>query len=231
MSINNDLRPYLLHTEEGAHTVFSPQFDATYHSKYGAIQEAQTVFIAAGLLAFAEAQTQHTPIRILEIGLGTGLNALMTFATARTHELAIDYTALEAYPLAPDLAAQLNFGAHIDFAEATDYLQKIHAAAWGERVSLSAAAHFCKLPTRFEDIAFDSAFDIIYYDAFAPSAQPELWTTEIFEKMYAALRPHGILTTYCAKGVVKRALRAAGFHVESLPGPRGKREMTRAHKR
>jgi tRNA U34 5-methylaminomethyl-2-thiouridine-forming methyltransferase MnmC len=217
-------------TQDGSHTLHATQFEVDYHSKYGAIQEAETVFINAALLAFAENIAPETTITILEMGLGTGLNALMTFAAAIEHNLSVEYVAIEAYPIPQTIAAQLNYGEVLHFAQAKDYLHTIHTAEWTNTVLLDAHNSFQKLEMRFEAINFYEEFDIIYYDAFAPSTQPELWTVEMFEKLYAALRPNGILTTYCAKGAVKRALRSAGFRVESLPGPVGKREMTRAVK-
>jgi tRNA U34 5-methylaminomethyl-2-thiouridine-forming methyltransferase MnmC len=213
-------------TADGSHTLLSAQFGVTYHSVHGSVQEAQTVFLDA---AFAEITARpQTEIRVLEIGFGTGLNALMTFGESLKTNKTLHYTAIEAFPISDETAANLNYATCLDFAQAADFLHLIHQNNWDTTIKINENIDFTKLLMRFEDIAFENEFDAIYFDAFAPNAQPELWTIAIFEKMYRALKPNGILTTYCAKGEVKRNLKAAGFKLESLPGPVGKREMTRA---
>ncbi len=228
----------ILLTEDGSHTLESQDFGVTYHSKYGAIQEAQTVFIAAALTPILARQNQ---INVLEIGLGTGLNALMTFlevaALQKAQELSekpniqLNYTAFEAFP--PDAATleTLNFpDLFQDTTAAKAFFKAIHRADWQQKTMIAPFISFTKYLDKFENIDIENSFDAIYFDAFAPNSQPELWTIEIFEKMYRALHFEGVLTTYCAKGAVKRNLKAAGFSLESLPGPKGKREMTRAWK-
>ena len=213
-------------TADGSHTLTSAQFGVTYHSVHGSIQEAQTVFIDA---AFAEIAARAQPeIRILEIGFGTGLNALMSFGESLKTDKTLHYTAVEAFPISSETAAELNYATCLDFAQAAGFLHLIHQNNWNTNIEIAPNIFFRKCLMRFEDIAFDGEFDAIYFDAFAPSAQPELWTIAMFETMHRALKPNGILTTYCAKGEVKRNLKAAGFRVASLPGPVGKREMTRA---
>jgi tRNA U34 5-methylaminomethyl-2-thiouridine-forming methyltransferase MnmC len=221
--------PHILLTEDGSNTLYSDHFKVTYHSKYGAIQEAETVFINAALRPVLARQTS---INILEIGLGTGLNALMTFLTlAEYPETTAYYTALEAYPVPLEIAASLNFASCFPLAKnAEAFLHTIHTSEWQQSCEIAENHLFQKKLQDFQTIDIENEYDIIYYDAFAPNSQPELWTKEIFEQMYAALRQNGILTTYCAKGQVKRNLRAAGFVIENLPGPIGKREMTRAIK-
>jgi tRNA U34 5-methylaminomethyl-2-thiouridine-forming methyltransferase MnmC len=212
-------------TADGSHTLISERFEVTYHSKHGAIQEAQTVFIDA---AFAKIVEQQTTVRILEIGFGTGLNALMTFGESLKNNITLHYTGIEAYPISDKIAAELNYGNLLNFAESIDFQNIIHENKWNVINQIHEKISFEKRLMRFEDIAFENEFDAIYFDAFAPNSQPELWTIAIFEKMHRALKPNGLLTTYCAKGEVKRNLKAAGFVIESLPGPIGKREMTRA---
>lgn len=212
-------------TADGSHTLLSADFGVTYHSKHGAIQEAQTVFIDAAFAKIAERQAE---MRILEIGFGTGLNALMTFGESLKNNITLHYTAIEAYPISDEIAANLNYVEWLDFAEATDFLNLIHKNNWNTRIEINEKITFQKLLMRFEEVDFENEFDAIYFDAFAPNSQPELWTIAMFEKMHRALKPNGLLTTYCAKGEVKRNLKVAGFTIEALPGPIGKREMTRA---
>ena len=221
----------LLLTQDGSHTLYSERFQVTYHSKYGAIQEAQTVFIDAALHPKL-AQKAHA-ISILEIGLGTGLNALMTYLECQKHpEIPVFYTAIEAFPVSQEVVETLNFAACFEEqeAEAARFLSLLHGAAWDVPTRIAPNFTLIKQLKTFETIDFADEFDLVYYDAFAPNSQPELWTIPMFEKMYIALRQNGLLTTYCAKGEVKRNLRAVGFQLESLPGPIGKREMTRATK-
>ncbi len=230
----------ILLTDDGSHTLESGRFAVTYHSKHGAIQEAQTVFIDAALMPIlvqkSKLDSDIFEINILEIGLGTGLNALMTFleiakTQAQKPNIQLNYTAFEAYP--PDAATieMLNFA---DLFEektmARTFFNAIHAANWQEKIEIAPNIFFTKQLDKFENIDIENSFDIVYFDAFAPNSQPELWAIPIFEKMHRALRENGVLTTYCAKGEVKRNLKAAGFRVENLPGPKGKREMTRAWK-
>jgi len=216
----------IIQTKDGSNSIQSAKFEATYHSIHGAIQEAQTVFIEAALLYKAATQKE---ISILEIGLGTGLNAFMTYLEAQKEALQIQYTGIEAYPISLELAQQLNYVELLDVqAEQAQFL-KLHSFP-NEWVKLSPSFQFYKQIGRFEDLKAQEQFDLIYYDAFAPSVQPELWEIALLEKMYQALKPNGVLTTYCAKGVFKRNLKQVGFKVEGIPGPIGKREMTRAVK-
>lgn len=230
-------------TDDGSHSVLSDAFGVSYHSKHGAIQETQHVFIEAGLKYAVEKGLKD--ISILEIGFGTGLNAFMTFLEAERLGIKIDYTTVEAYPLSMSSIFQLNYVEKLEAEAHRSAFETMHTAAWFEKHPLSVGvpfhrnpfgsdsinAHFTKILTDFEHINFKNTFDIIYFDAFAPEAQPELWETEMMQKMYDALKINGILTTYCAKGVVKRVMKSVGFTIEKLAGPPGKREMTRAHKK
>ncbi|BDS09888.1 tRNA (5-methylaminomethyl-2-thiouridine)(34)-methyltransferase MnmD [Aureispira anguillae] len=216
----------IIETKDGSHSLTSQQFNATYHSIHGAIQETQTVFIDAALQYKATNQQQ---LAILGIGFGTGLNAFMTYLAANRQQIAIQYTGVEAYPISLATAQQLNYPSILGVEEEQAQFLKLHQSK-DEVISLSPYFDFCKRVCHFEELDYTEAFDIIYYDAFAPSVQPELWETALLEKMYRALKPTGVLTTYCAKGVVKRSLKSLGFRVEGIPGPIGKREMTRAIK-
>jgi len=200
----------------------SGQFDQPYHSKFGAIQESLHVFIHAGL---EEVLFDHPIIHIMEVGLGTGLNPLLTQIAGAKTKTKIRYTAIEAYPLQKEIYSQLNYGELLKVPN--DILQQIHACSWGEFHDITDQFSFRKIKTKIEDWTPDLGMDVIYYDAFSPNVQPELWTEELFQVLFNHLEPHGLLTTYSAKGSVKRALKAAGFIVEKLAGPPGKREMTR----
>ena len=217
----------LILSQDGSHTVLSEKFGVSYHSKYGAIQETQTVFIDAGL-KYKEDQGKER-ISILEMGFGTGLNALMTYLQVEP-DSELDYHTLEAFPLSVEDYTQLNYPEILKLStEEKRIFHKMHAMDSGQKLNIGDHFAFTKYITKLEDFTTDHSFDIIYYDAFAPSAQEELWTEDMMHKLASFCNPSAVLVTYCAKGSFKRALRAAGFAVEGLSGPIGKREMTRAH--
>ncbi len=216
----------IIATEDGSHTLQSGQFDVTYHSIHGAIQETETVFIQAALAY----QSQFlNDIRILEIGFGTGLNALMTCLEADERQLNIEYVGVEAYPIKSAMVTQLNYPKLLNALEYQAHFEQMHQAV-NQTVAVTPNFNFQLRVDLFEALDYEAAFDIIYYDAFAPNAQPELWEEAQLQKMYKALKAGGVLTTYCAKGAFKRLLKSIGFELHSLPGPKGKREMTRAVK-
>lgn len=217
----------LIETRDGSHSVLSHRFGVTYHSKYGAIQESRHVFIEAGLFPIG---IRQKGISIIELGFGSGLNALLTVLEARRLGMSIRYETIEAYPLSFQQAQQLNYPEQLDLPESRAWLEAMHGAASGEAVEIAPGFLFRKVIGRFEEMAYRSEFDLAYFDAFAPDTQPELWTDEVLGRVCEALRPHGVLVTYCAKGAVKRTLKGLGFELESIPGPPGKREMTRAVK-
>ena len=168
-------------------------------------------------------------IRVLEMGFGTGLNALLTQLRARRLTQPVDFVSVDSEPLPRSIIDQLNYGRSVEGATG-DMLNRLHDAPWGEVVPMELFFQLQKLHTRIEEVQLEASFDVVYYDAFGPAYQPELWTRDAFARMYDVLLPGGTIVTYCAKGQVKRDLRAVGFSVESLPGPPGKREMTRARK-
>ena len=217
----------LFETEDGSHSIFSEQYGVSYHSKYGAIQETQHVFINAALRFKAVVQKE---ISILEIGFGTGLNAYMTLIEAEKRDLLIKYTAIEAYPITLQQATALNYPTLLNKATTQAEFLQMHSADWATTLPITEQFQFIKQQIKFETIDYDHQFDIIYFDAFAPNSQPELWEAAVLGTMYKALKEDGVLVTYCAKGVVKRTLKAVGFQIEALKGPPGKREMTRAIK-
>lgn len=214
-------------TQDGSHSIFAEQYGVSYHSKYGAITESLHVFIDAGLRFKAAVKSE---LRILEVGFGTGLNAFLTWAEAEKRNLSVHYVGIEAYPLPLEVAETLNYVGQITIPHGTTGFLKLHQCAWDRKVKLSSQFTLCKKHIRLEAFQPKPIFDLIYFDAFAPQAQPELWTERIMSLMYKALCPDGCLVTYCAKGDFKRTLKSVGFEVERLAGPPGKREMTRAWK-
>lgn len=209
-------------TSDGSTTIHLPDWNEQYHSKHGAIQEAYHVFIKHGLQACSA-----KPISILEIGFGTGLNCFITYLEANC---TVNYVGVEAYPVASEEIGKLNYVAELKAEEKIAVFKKIHEVSWEQKHSITKDFSLTKRQQFFKDITDREAFDLIYFDAFGARVQPELWTEEIFEKMYTALRTNGVLVTYSAKGSVRRAMEAVGFTVERLPGPPGKREMLRATK-
>ena len=217
----------LLLTEDGSHTIFLPDLKVTYHSTHGSIQESKHVFIQAGLEHIA--LNAKTSIHIFEMGFGTGLNAFLTAKWAEKNRIPIYYTAVELYPLSKEELAALNYAEILE--DEQQYFQKIHAAEWGVSNTITPFFQLIKQQTSLLDYIPENTFDLLYFDAFAPLIQPELWTTEVFIKLFNILNQGGVLTTYCSKSDVRRSMVAAGFTVEKIPGPPHKREMVRAVKK
>lgn len=215
----------IITTGDGSKTIQIEDWDEQYHSKHGAIQETYHVFIEQGLRLFT-----NTKINILEIGFGTGLNALITFLESEKLYLKINYTGVEAYPVAAEEVDQLNYISQLEAEGYQKYFDEIHASPWEKEVQIAKTFQLLKQNKDFRSINDINLFNLIYFDAFGARVQPELWTEEVFLKMYEALQTKGVLVTYSAKGSVRRALQAVGFTVERLPGPPGKREMLRAIK-
>ena len=215
----------IIQTLDGSTTIHLQEWDECYHSKHGAIQEAQHVFIKNGLSLF-----QNNQVSILEIGFGTGLNAFITFLEGSKMNQSIDYVGVEAYPISAEEVMMMNYVDELNAGNESDIFKKMHASNWGEEIVLSTNFSLTKRKQFFEEIDDFEKFDLIYFDAFGYRVQPELWSTEIFKKMYNSLKPKGILVTYAARGVVKRSMIEVGFTVEKLAGPPGKREMFRARK-
>ncbi|MEI6184591.1 MAG: tRNA (5-methylaminomethyl-2-thiouridine)(34)-methyltransferase MnmD [Bacteroidota bacterium] len=217
----------LVITEDGSHTIYLPDLQVTYHSTHGSIQESNHVFINAGLEYIAA--NQNKPIRIFEMGLGTGLNALLTGKWTVENNIAVDYVAIELFPLPKLEVDALNYVSILH--DVQGFFSQIHNAEWGKEVIISPLFKFLKLNTSLLNYTPTEKFNLIYFDAFAPLIQPELWTTEVFIALYNLLNNGGVLTTYCSKSDVRRSMMAAGFTVEKIPGPPGKREMVRAMKK
>jgi len=231
--------------EDGSHTLFSAVSGECYHSIHGAYTESNHIFIQLGLLAH-----QKKTLRVLEVGFGTGLNAFLTAIEAKFNDLKVSYIGLEPFPISTELQQSLNYSAYIlekkrdEVSNADAIDREAMNASWFNHLFSFLHQSGWSAPSQFEECFLfekriegiletslpENSFDVIYFDAFSPETQAELWTAEVFEKCYRLLDHNGILVTYCAKGVVKRALKAAGFVVENLPGPPGKREITRAVK-
>ena len=212
-------------TADGSYTLYVPELDEHYHSVKGALTESQHIFIDMGLK-----HSTVTEPRILEIGLGTGLNCFLTLMTAEETQRKVHYTGIERFPLDIETISQLDYPSIIGKGYEENYLA-IHQAPWQEDAVLSPWFTLHKIEGDFTHYTFNKGYDIIYFDAFAPEKQPEMWEQSLFDSLYQVLNEGGILTTYCAKGVVRRMLQAAGFIVERLAGPPGgKREILRAIK-
>lgn len=220
------MRREIITTSDGSTTIHLPDWDENYHSKHGAIQEAKHVFIENGLSLF-----QDKSIAILEIGFGTGLNAFITFLESKKLNIAADYVGVEAYPISSEEILSMNYVNELNAKSDSKIFEQMHTSNWEEKTILSDTFCLTKRKQFFADIEDVAQFDLIYFDAFGYRVQPELWSTEIFQKMYNALKPNGVLVTYAARGVVKKSMIEVGFTVEKLPGPPGKREMFRATKK
>lgn len=208
-------------TADGSHTIFIPEIDEHYHSVNGAIQESLHVFIEAGLR-----QLDKDVIHVFEIGFGTGLNAFLTaLETLANPSLRVIYYTVEQYPLDMDLVRKLNYG-----TSQPALFQKLHEVEWEVLQPITDRFSLFKIRGDSNSCVLPEGIDLVYFDAFAPDKQPEMWNQEIFEKLYNRMNINGLLTTYCAKGVVRRMMKEAGYSVERIPGPPGKREMLRARK-
>ncbi|MCU0355545.1 MAG: tRNA (5-methylaminomethyl-2-thiouridine)(34)-methyltransferase MnmD [Cytophagales bacterium] len=218
-------------THDGSHTLYNPQLNENYHSVNGAVDESNHVFVEAGLRPVLK---EKKGIYLLEVGFGTGLNAWLSVCDVQEHfpESLVSYVAIEPNPIPDETVAQLNYSSlRNGTSHAGELYYQLHQAPWEtETKVLKNQFHIRKLPVRLEDFKPYWLFDLIYYDAFAPNKQPEMWDKALFQRLYDITVPGGVLVTYCAKGQFKRDLREIGWEVESLPGPTGKREMTRAVK-
>ena len=214
-------------TGDNSSSLYNDELQEKYHSYDGAWTESMYVYIEQGV-RFA-AKTFGKTLSVFEFGFGTGLNAFQTALVAKNEEYQIDFTTVEKYPVPELIYTQLNY---IDFTDSNkDWFLNLHTLSWNEKHALSPYFIFKKIHNDFLNIAGEKEkYHVIYFDAFAPNKQPEVWDSIVFERLYQSLVPGGNLVTYCAQGEFKRKLKAAGFKVEKLPGPPGKREMTRALK-
>ncbi len=215
----------IIQTRDGSTTIHIEEWDECYHSRFGAIQEAQHVFIKKGLSLF-----EKESVSILEIGFGTGLNAFITFLEYPKWNQKINYVGVEGYPVTLEEASLMNYVAELNAEGNRSVFEKLHQCSWEESHVLNEDFIFTKRKQFFAEINDVNKFDLIYFDAFGFDVQPELWSVEIFTKMFSALKTKGFLVTYAARGVIKRNMIEAGFTVEKHEGAPGKREMFRAKK-
>ena len=212
-------------TEDGSHTLYLPEMDEHYHSTHGAVQESEHVYIQTGLRECAKKQ-----LNILEIGFGTGLNALLTYRYAKTNNLEIFYYTTELFPLEERFVKQFNY---VENEDEKEFFQRLHQCEWEKEVQLTPEFTIFKNHTDItseDSLQSSKKINLVYFDAFGPDKQPEMWDERIFHHIYNMCNDAAILATYCAKGEVRRRMQRAGFLVERLPGPPGKREILRGRK-
>ena len=216
-------------TEDGSPTLYNTLFGEHYHSIHGAVQESMHIFIEAGLHSWLR-NSKKQSLHILEVGFGTGLNALLTALDEQSQELSLHYTSLELYPVQEEIYSQLHFD--IKHPNSDKCLQELHTAAWDKAITLQCNPHFTleKRHCALQEFSATHPIDLIYFDAFSPEAQEELWDEAIFKTLYDKSHSGAIIVTYCAKGEVRRRLQRAGWQVERLAGPPGKREILRGTK-
>ena len=220
----------IIRTDDGSHTIYLEKLDETYHSRYGALQESNHVYIKNGF-RYVIGDLLDRPVRIFELGLGTGLNAVLTLLESRKLRIPVEYTSIEPNPVSYDIIELLDYPKLLNHPSGKDNLHKIHNDDWGEFSILHSHFRFRKIMTTIQDLGSDiEGFDLVYFDAFAPGKQPEMWHIDILEKVYNLMNDRAVFVTYCAKGKVKRDLRDIGLSVQTLQGPPGKKEMIRALK-
>lgn len=218
----------IITTADGSSSIAVPALQVTYHSVHGAVQESQHVFIKAGLQYFSELHPDVSPITIFEMGFGTGLNALLTLIAQDTLQRSVYYESVELSPLEPALFSKLNYCTQLNRQDLEAAFSQMLGTAWNEPVVINPGFTLHKKHGDLIGYQPKQKFHLVYFDAFAPTTQPELWTTDVFHMLHALLVPGGVLTTYCSKSSVRRAMTEAGFNVEKIPGPPRKREMVRA---
>ena len=223
------LNPKIEVTKDGSNTLVHPKFNAHYHSIFGAIQESNHVFIDAGL-KFQLPNLIDKSSRILEVGFGSGLNAFNALISSEELSLNINYVGVEQYPISLETVSQLNFPTAFKREDLRSIFSNMHDAVWEKPVKLSENFTLEKRQQDIFDLKDENEYDLIFYDAFGPGTQPELWTTPIFKILYNALKKNGVLVTYCAQGAARRAMQSIGFKVDRCPGPPNKRHMLRAVK-
>ena len=223
--IHQIVKREIITTLDGSVTIHLPEMKESYHSKFGAIQEAYHVFIHNGL-----ALTQGQPVSILEIGFGTGLNAFITYLESLKTGQEIKYTGAEAYPVSVEETSQLNYVTQLEAESERAAFELMHHSEWEGQAVIGEKFTLVKRKQFFQEINDTNVFDLIYFDAFGYHAQPELWDVKIFRKMHTALKSRGVIVTYACRTVIRKAMIEAGFRVEKLAGPPGKREMLRGYK-
>jgi len=217
----------LITTKDGSHSIELVGQNEQYHSIHGAIQESQHVFIKYGLEQITESREA---ISILEVGMGTGLNLLLSYIFSLENNKRINYFGLEPYPVSKEIIQELNYPHQLKLPDLKEIFDFIHSSNWNKKLSLSNSFSFQKKQESIINIDLDKTFDLVYFDAFNPDLEPNLWTEEVFNKIYHSMNSNSLLTTYSTKGIVKRALKSCGFELKKKPGPTGKREILNAWK-
>ncbi|MBI34293.1 MAG: SAM-dependent methyltransferase [Flavobacteriales bacterium] len=215
----------IIKTNDGSHTLVVPELNEHYHSIHGAVNEANHVFLKMGLDEFMKQKASL--VNVFEVGFGTGLNALLSAKWAKINSCNLHYTSIEKYPVSKEEFDQLNYGISVNEIE---IYEKIYSTPWNELNKVSKSFYLKKLNLDILKDVLPGGFDVVFFDAFAPNKQPELWTVSVFKKMYEIMNKNSLLVTYCCQGQAKRNMIEAGFSVEKVPGPPGKREMLRARK-
>ena len=215
-------------TGDGSHTLYHPELDETYHSSHGALTESMYVFITQGL-DYWHIHYPDQPVKILEVGFGTGLNAILAFQWSLLLQVPVTYTTLEPFPLPDEIIGQLNYMDFFNLPPMKTTFEKMHSCAWQEWHLFLPDFNFQKRQEKLEEASLEK-YDVVFFDAFAPNRQSEVWDIANIEKIAAAMNPGSLLTTYCAQGQFKRNLLAAGIPFDALPGPPGKKQMVRAIK-
>lgn len=220
----------IIDTQDGSHSLLNESLNETYHSTHGAIRESIHVFIKNGLQFWLD-KNQAPEVTILEVGFGTGLNALLALQESINAKIKIHYTTIEAFPVPLELVRQLNYTRQLQVESSEKYFQDLHLAEWNKPVEISPNFILEKRNQKIQELRLrDEAYDTVFFDAFAPNKQPEMWERTVLEKIFKSIKDGSVFVTYCAKGQLKRDLKTVGFKVETLPGPPGKREMVRAQK-
>lgn len=224
---SDKMKREIVTTKDGSKTIYLPEINESYHSRHGAYQEAMHVFIKSGW-----EQIQKDTVSILEVGFGTGLNAVLTYIAAKNAQKQVKYVGLEAFPVEMEEIESINYKEIPAVESYQSVFLKMHQSKWEEAIGIDENFTLQKIKAELESyISPNNIFDLIYFDAFGPRVQPEMWSLGIFKKLFDSLNPNGIFVTYSCKGQVRRDLITAGFEVEKIPGPPGKREMLRAVKR
>jgi tRNA U34 5-methylaminomethyl-2-thiouridine-forming methyltransferase MnmC len=223
------VKPTIVVTDDGSNTLVHPTIGAHYHSTFGAKQESDFIFIQEGIDFYVN-KLDVKSVSILEMGFGSGFNAYNTLLYGLDHKISINYCGIEKYPIEQQMIPDLDYPKVLNSEETSNLFQNMHSSKWETYQEITKDFQLKKVNTSLEDLALEEKFDIIYFDAFSPKDQPELWTEAVFEKMLSLLNPNGILVTYCSKGIVKNALRAVGFDLQRLAGPPSKRHILRATK-
>jgi tRNA U34 5-methylaminomethyl-2-thiouridine-forming methyltransferase MnmC len=220
---------HIIETGDGSHSLLVPGWNVTYHSRFGAVAESRHVFIESGLKHIL--LRRPLAISVLEMGFGTGLNALLTLIETQLLPVRVHYEALETEPLEPSISSALNYCAALNRPEMQALFNELHESAWNLPQIVSTGFELFKRREDITDVSFRNRYDLVYFDAFDPATQPGVWTQKIFKKIFDVMNDNAVLVTYCSKGSVRRAMQDAGLIVEKLAGPKGKREIVRATKK